>query len=144
MKEFLCQMLAHHFICLGILGTKPEIAVERVVLDGAMPRRSQTDVSLLAKARAAPKSRTAIASHGIGSYRRSTAPSFVAMPCPAIVKLDKSDGASENPESYLSMTDDVPGLVGQGLNDQQNFTTKSRFPHGAYMQHSCLEFERIC
>ncbi|OIW27092.1 hypothetical protein CONLIGDRAFT_495324 [Coniochaeta ligniaria NRRL 30616] len=104
---------------LSIPETNPETALERWIIDGAIDRWNQTrKSSISARARAASSSHTAMCSQKTVRHRRSAGAPTVAIPCPEIAELDQSDVMSENPESYLSMTDDIPGFSEQNLNDQ--------------------------
>lgn len=114
MKEHLCQMLAHHLIFLGsTLGIKMETAVEQSIIDDAICRWNKLEPYVFAEAL---ESESEDLRKTDDNARGHTPPPLVSIPCPEIAEiadLTKFDQFSQNPESYLSMTDEVPEIWSQ-------------------------------
>lgn len=132
MKEHLAQMLAHHLIFLGsILGIKLDTASEKTIIDTAVNRWNKPEHNVWAgvvgdslPSKISP-SKTAPALDDFNSIEdisqeqqpppASSAPlqtspsqatSIMALSCLDLVDLQTMPHLSENPASYLSMTDE--------------------------------------
>ncbi|KAK3937501.1 hypothetical protein QBC46DRAFT_267354 [Diplogelasinospora grovesii] len=125
MKEHLCQMLAHHLIYLGsMLGIKLDTGLEQHIIDTAVKRWNKLESFIwsdvlsqdpqppplpppsAAARRFEPHQEPPSYSHWSEEY----GPPLVSVQCPEVAGLHNLGQFSENPESYLSMLDEIPHI----------------------------------
>lgn len=136
--EDLSQAFAQRLMCQDNSITKPGPAVTRWLIDDATSQRNQTGSPMLAQARAAPNGHTAIVSQETVSYRLAAGAPSLAITHPDTAEMHKPADDSENPESYTSMTDDLPTLAGEGSNARPDTTTELGSDNGTYTQRNCF------
>lgn len=134
----LSQAFAQHLMCHDNSRTNPGPAVTRWLIDDTTCQWNQTESPMLAQARAASNGHTAIASPETVSYRLLAGAPSIAIAYPNTAEMYKPAAESENPESYTSMTDDIPTLAGEGSNPRPDTTTQFGSDNGTYTQRNCF------